>query len=77
MPQVKILLEPGETQEQAEEILLKALKHKQSLDPEESFGDPAMTDMSHKLFKAHADMYPDMIAEINEALDAEYLDGGV
>jgi hypothetical protein len=77
MADVKIILEKGETQQEAEEALLKALNSHSSGDIHftESFEDPAMVDATHKMEKMHKDMYNEMIREINEALDDEYSDG--
>lgn len=77
MPNVKIILDKDETQEEAENMLLKALTSHVNGDihVKESFEDPAMIDAWNRLSKLHDDVYKDMIAEINDALDSEYQDG--
>lgn len=77
MAKIKVELEPGEDILSADEALFKALDHHRSGDAHlrESFDDPAMVDLSKRLFQAHEDIYEDMINEINEALDEDYQDG--
>jgi len=77
MAKVKILLEPGETQLDADHALQKALELHSSGDihQEDAFGDPAMHDLSQRLDHEHTKMYANMIREIIDALDAEYTDG--
>lgn len=78
MPKVKILLEPGETEFDADIALQKALEFHSSGDAhdDEAFEDPAMVDLSHKLDREHAKMYSQMIQEIMAVLDEEYSNGG-
>lgn len=75
MAEVKILLQKGESIDDAEDLLFKALTKK--LNPEESFNDPAMIDLSEHVMRIHKQMYVDMIREISDALDAEFSDGNI
>ena len=77
MAKVKIELDKDEDILEADETLFKALNHHRNGDAHltESFDDPAMVDASRKLFKVHEDIYKDLIQEINEELDKEYMDG--
>jgi hypothetical protein len=74
MAKVKIFLEPGETERDAEDSLLKAINHHNSGDAhsESGFQDPAMQDVANKLVNAHSKIYHDMLQEIFEVLDKEY-----
>ena len=75
MANVKILLEKGETELDAHVALSKALDLHNSGDihQRESFDDAAMVDASQRMEKVHKDMYADMIQEIQDELDKEYL----
>lgn len=77
MPKVKILLEPGETQLDADNALQKALEFHSSgsAHDEEAFDDPAMVDLSQRLEQDHIKMYADMMREIIGAIDEEFSDG--
>lgn len=77
MANIKILLEPNETQLDADHALQKALEHHSSggAHDDEAFDDPAMVDMAQRLEQLHSKIYADMIREIIEALDSEYSDG--
>lgn len=78
MSKVKILLEPGETQLDADNALQKALEHHSTgaAHDEEAFDDPAMVDLAHRLEIDHAKMYANMMREILEVIDEEYTDDG-
>tara|TARA_R110000868_G_C10973188_1_gene771551 strand:+ start:86845 stop:87078 length:234 start_codon:yes stop_codon:yes gene_type:complete len=71
---VKIELKKGETKEEAEELLFKALDlHRTGeIHTRESFEDPAMLDISQRVAKVQEDIHAEMMAEIFEALDGEY-----
>ncbi len=77
MAQVKILLEPGETELDADSSLQKALDFHSSGDAhlDDAFNDPAMAHLMKRLDSEHSQMYSDMIQEILEVLDQEYSDG--
>lgn len=74
---VKIVLEPGESQIEADNALQKALEHHSSGDAhdDQPFEDPAMVDLSQRVEIAHNVMYSNMIREIVEVIDKEYSDG--
>jgi len=77
MPKVKIILEKGETPEQAEELLLKAFEAKSNGDiHSEDFSDPAMSNALARMLKIHEDNYEAMLQEILQALDEEYNKNG-
>lgn len=77
MPRVKILLEPGETELDADNALQKALEHQSSggAHDDEAFDDPAMVDLSQRLEQDHSKMYSAMMREILEVIDEEFTDG--
>lgn len=78
MAKVKILLEPGESQLDAECALQKALEYHSSgsSHDEEAFDDPAMVDLSQRLENDHAKMYSEMMREILDVIDGEYSSDG-
>lgn len=59
---------------EADEVLYKALSMQAKGDTHmtESFDDPAMVDVSHKMLDLHDKMYKEMLAEILETLEDEY-----
>ncbi len=75
MAKVKIFLDKDETMQEAEESLFKALNHHSSGDvhEEESFADPAMTDLFNKLQQLHKTIYAEMLMDINDVLDQDYI----
>ncbi len=75
MAKVKVLLEKGETQSDADEALLKALNHHASGDAHmtESFDDPAMIDATYIMKAEYEKIYTEMIQEISDELDKEFL----
>lgn len=76
MAKVKIILEKGETERDAEDALLKAItSHNTGEVHVEGFDDPAMNDVTNKMEELHKKMYQEMLEEINEALDSEYRNG--
>ncbi len=73
MAKVKILLEKGETEREAEDSLLKAItSHNNGEVHTDGFADPAMNDVVAKMQDIHNKMYQEMIQEICDALDSEY-----
>lgn len=74
MAKVQIILEDGETQRDAEEGLHKALNYHASGDvhDSESFDDPAMIDVSHRMEQEHKKIYQEMLNEIFLELDKDY-----
>lgn len=75
MAKVKILLEKGETQHDAEQALMKALTHHASGDVHSShtFTDPAMVHTANRMEEIYKKISQEMIQEIGEALDEDYL----
>ena len=70
---VKITLEKGETIEQAEEKLYKALdSHRNGDLHTEDFTDPAMKDLIDKMLRMHDQTYQELLQEIFDELDKEY-----
>lgn len=73
MANIKIYLEKGEEQHDAEELLFKALDLHRSGDAhKETFADPAIADLFNELAKEHPQMWALMLSEINEILDEEF-----
>lgn len=74
MGKVKIFVDPGETVEEVEDSLFKAISHHNSgnVHENESFDDPAMTDLMATLEKSHKETYAKMIQEIMQRLDKDY-----
>lgn len=77
MAKVKIFLEPGETTQDAEDLLFKALNHHNTgeVHSSHSFQDPAMVSVAHKMESIHSKIYQEMLEEIFEALDKDYTSG--
>lgn len=77
MPKVKIILEEGEDQLDADYALQKALELHTSgeIHQAELFDDPAMVHTAQRMENIHSRIYTDMIREINELLEKEYSNG--
>jgi len=75
---VKVFLESGETQLDADYALQKALELHSSgeVHDEQIFDDPAMLHVAERMESIHNKIYADMIREINDVLDEEYSHGG-
>lgn len=75
MSKVKIFLQKGETLAEVESDLFKALNHHVSgnVHEEETFKDPAMQAVVHRMEASHIKIYDDMINEINCVLEEDYL----
>lgn len=75
MAKVKILLGKDETLQSAESDLLKALDHHNSGEVHSShvFQDPAMVSVSDRMSEKFNQINQEMMQEINEALDEDYL----
>ena len=74
MGRIKIFVEDGETVEEVESNLVKAISHQISGDvhESESFDDPAMKSVAEKMIKAHSEMYKNMLQEIFQELEKEH-----
>ena len=67
---VKVELEKGETRDEAEEALYKALSSQRDGSTHgDQFPDPAMEHMANKLKKQYNDIWVEMLREISEELD--------
>jgi len=67
---VSIHLEKGETREEAEELLYKAVTAQRNGNIHtDQFPDPAMEHMAEKMKKRYQEMLVDMVREINEEID--------
>lgn len=75
MAKVKIFLEDGETLRDAEDSLVKAISHHSSGDvhSNQTFQDPAMEAIADKMISIHSKIYQEMLQEIFEVLDQEYV----
>lgn len=79
MAKIKILLEKGETPEQAEEMLLKALTSQReglAHTHHDTFEDPAMDHMAEMMEDFYAKQWEKMLKEIFEVIDEEDFDAG-
>lgn len=76
MPSVKIELKKGETPEQAEELLFKAISSQRNGDTHaEDFSDPAMADLLNLMLTLGDQEYALMLQEINAALSEDFKNG--
>lgn len=72
MAVVKIFLEGNETEEEAKEMLLKALTSQESGElHQETFRQPAVRDVYEQMDAAHQNMWSKMLEEISQVLDSE------
>lgn len=77
MAKVKIILDSGETIQEAEDSLIKAITSQDRGEAHtESFDDPAMQSVVNKMEEIHKKIYQEMLADINEALDKDYSKNG-
>lgn len=78
MAKVKIFLEDGETLQDAEDSLFKAMNLHNSGDihSSHSFQDPAMAILAAEMESIHNKIYKEMLDEIFETLDKEYSSDG-
>jgi hypothetical protein len=75
MAKVKIFLDENETIQDAEESIFKALNHHSSGDvhSHHQFQDPGMQSIADRMEDIHSKIYQDMMNEIFEELDKEYV----
>lgn len=77
MAKVKIILDSGESIQEAEDSLVKAItSHDRGEAHTDGFEDPAMQSVVNRMEEIHKKLYQEMLAEINEALDKEYSKNG-
>ena len=70
---VKIELAKGETKEEAEELLYKALdSHRKGAQHSEDFQDPVMDQLFAEMKEDYGDIYDDMLQAIFKELDKEH-----
>lgn len=74
MAKVKIFVEEGETLEEAEDLIQKALNFHSSgeVHDEDSYEDPAMGNLTTLLEAMHQKTYDNIIREVIQALDKDY-----
>lgn len=75
MAKLKILLEKGETLQEAEDLIFKALNHHNNGDVHSShqFEDPAMVSVSERMEEIFKKINAEMMQEINEVLDEDHV----
>jgi len=71
MAKVKITLDPGETIEEAQENLIKALQVSNALDQKESYMDPLAEALLDELNEKTKKVYREMFLSIGEALSSD------
>lgn len=72
MARVTIHLEKNETEEDVQELLIKALQHHSAgKEHTSAFHDPAARDVCNKMINEYERMWKAMEKEINEVLDQE------
>lgn len=76
MADVKIILQKGETPEQAEELIFKAFEAQRTGEMhKEEFNDPAMVDLINRMQMLHEAEYELMMQEIAQVIDEEHHNG--
>jgi hypothetical protein len=75
MTKVKVELEKGQTPDEAEELLFKALDAKLSGSTSEEFNDPAMTHILSRMDEIYKKNHDAMVNEIIQALEEDYSNG--
>lgn len=72
MATVKIFLEPYETEDDAREVLVKALSHHEAGgEHQEAFHQPAARDVFSKMIVEHEKMWQRMLKEVSAVIDEE------
>lgn len=70
---VKIEVDKGQTKEEAEEVLYKALDSQRTgAIHNQEFQDPVMNELFHKLKDVYGSIHDDMLQAIFEELDKEH-----
>lgn len=76
MPTIKVILEKGETPEQAENLLFKAFEAQRTGEiHQDEFNDPAMRDLILRMEAKFKEEHDAMIQEIIQALEEEHSNG--
>jgi hypothetical protein len=69
---VKVFLEPHETEDDARDLLLKALTHHEGGgEHQEAFAQPAARDVFNRMILEHDRMWAKMLKEIAALIDEE------
>lgn len=72
MAKVEIILENGETEEEVQEMLIKAFQHHAAGEEhKQAFHDPAARDVFNKLINEHEKVMADIMKEIFAVIDSE------
>lgn len=72
MAKIEIHLEKGETEEEVEEMLIKAFQHHAAgKEHKEAFHEPAARDVFNKMINVHDKMWDKTLREILAVLDEE------
>ena len=72
MAEVKIYLDPHETEEDAHDLLRKALEHHEGGgEHQETFHQPAARDVCNQMVVEHDRMWARMLREISAVIDEE------
>jgi uncharacterized membrane protein YqiK len=72
LARVTIHLEKGESEEEVQEMLIKAFQHHSAgAEHKEAFHDPAARDVFNKMINEYDKMWAEMLKEIGEVLDGE------
>jgi hypothetical protein len=69
---VKIEVQKGQTREEAEELLYKALdSHRTGAQHSQEFQDPVMRELDAELQHVYGEIYQEMLEDIFEIIDKE------
>lgn len=72
MPDVKIFLHAGETEDEGRELLLKALSsHAEGATHEETFHQPAARAVLEYMLREHSKTWVNILSEISEAINEQ------
>ena len=72
MATVKVFLEPHETEDDARDLLVKALTHHEAGgEHKEAFHQPAARDVFTKMINEHDKIWQQMLKEISAVIDDE------
>lgn len=67
---LKVELEPGETMQDADEFLAKAIKKKEQCSGGEKYNDPALEEAHEYMCKLHVDILKDIEEELKMEIQA-------
>jgi len=70
---VKITTDKGQSREEAEELLYKALdSHRKGAQHSESFQDPVMDELFEEMKRNYGDIYDSMLSDIFDVIEKEH-----